>query len=223
MLEPINPTRRHLVAIMTAALGNIFATASARADGDENCNDACKDGPVVGRCYFRGTCIRTPSGEVRIEDLVPGQLVVTAHGATAPVKRVRQPSSSDISICVSKGALGNGPYADLYVSPAHALFIDGVLIPAVHLVNGISIRESLPPGFDQPEYFHLEMENHELVFAQGVQAETLCKPGMRPCAPLHQYNGGRAELKALIRRLVSPIADVRDAIQVAYDRIAQSA
>jgi Hint domain len=237
MPEPISPTRRHLVAIAAAAFGNLLAAASAKADGrrhfryyhhyrhheGENRQKkqfAAGDRPY-GQCYLRGTHIRTPTGEVPIEELIPGQLVVTANGEAAPIRKVCQLESSDVPVCVRRGALSTGPYADLYVSPAHALFVDGVLIPAIHLVNGVSIRQGLSPDLNQSEYFHLEMEKHELVFAQGVPAETLCKAGMSRCAPLYRYNGGRAELKALLRRLVSRITDVRDPIQVAYDRIVQ--
>jgi hypothetical protein len=46
---------------------------------------------------------------------------------------------------------------------------------------------------------------------------------MTPFAPLLGYNNGRKELKGLVRSIVSNFIDVRDPIQVAYDRIANRA
>ena len=46
---------------------------------------------------------------------------------------------------------------------------------------------------------------------------------MTPCAPRICYNGRRSELKALLRRAVSPVVDVRDPIQLLHDRIAARA
>jgi hypothetical protein len=46
---------------------------------------------------------------------------------------------------------------------------------------------------------------------------------MTPCAPRVCYNGRRSELKALLRRAMSPVVDVRDPIQLLHDRIAARA
>ena len=137
------------------------------------------------------------------------------------------------------------------MSPAHAMHMDGVLIPAIYLVNGTSIVQAMPEGVEAIDYFHIELETHEVIFAEGVAAETLLvmkdreafadlirdkfdnfaerkrlyginsgEPPMKPCAPQVCYNGRRSELKALIRRAVSPLVDVRDPIQLVHDRIA---
>jgi hypothetical protein len=77
-----------------------------------------------------------------------------------------------LPIKLSASALGPGqPFRDLYVSPDHAILFDGSLIHAKVLVNGTSILQVTEWAGDV-EYFHIETENHELVYANGVSAET---------------------------------------------------
>jgi len=129
-------------------------------------------------CFAAGTRIRTPEGEVEVEALREGDLVLTANGA----KPVRWLGRSDVSatfadplkaapIRIAAGALGgNLPLRDLRVSPAHAVFIDGLLVQAAALVNGASIvRESLVEDF---AYYHVELDSHELLFSEGLPSES---------------------------------------------------
>jgi len=86
---------------------------------------------------------------------------------------------------------------------------------------------------------------HEVIFAEGALAESLLvtndrdtfdnfaayermygadnRPAMTPWAPIVCYNGGRSELKALLRRAASQVVDVRDPVHVVYDRSASRA
>jgi hypothetical protein len=54
----------------------------------------------------------------------------------------------------------------------HAIYIDGVLIPAKHLVNARSITQCAPEGANIIEYLHIELSSHDVIFAEGVAAET---------------------------------------------------
>jgi Hint domain len=133
-------------------------------------------------CYLRGTHICTPEGEQRIEELKIGDAVVTLSGESKPIKwigRRRFNKSFDFwpkdfePIRISRFALDDGlPHRDLYVSPMHAIYIDGVLIPAKHLVNGRSITQCAPEGADVIEYLHIELSAHDVIHAEGVAAET---------------------------------------------------
>jgi hypothetical protein len=77
-----------------------------------------------------------------------------------------------LPIKISANALGPGqPFQDLYVSPDHAILFDGTLIHAKVLVNGTNIVQMTEWNGDV-EYFHIETVNHELVYANGVPAET---------------------------------------------------
>jgi Hint domain len=216
---------------------------------------------TVPVCYLRGTRIRTPEGERRVEECKIGHPVVTLSGESKPIKwigRQRFEKSSDRwptdcePIRISRFALDDrAPHRDLYVSPNHAIYTDGVLIPAMYLINGTSIVQAMPEGVEEIEYFHIELETHEVIFAEGVAAETLLvmkhreafadlirdefdnftkrkhgmddAPPMTPYAPRVCYNGRRSELKALLRRAVSPVVDIRDQIQLVHDRIAARA
>jgi hypothetical protein len=101
-------------------------------------------------------------------------------GAAKPIKWIGRRSyrgafllrNSDLwPILVKPGALGPGaPARGLYISGHHALFIDGLLIPVECLVNGSSIRRCDCP--DEIEYFHIDLESHDVIFAEGTPAET---------------------------------------------------
>ena len=136
------------------------------------------------------------------------------------------------------------PHRDVCLSQWHSLFIDGVLVPARHLVNGRSIRfDETALSSETLEYFHVELETHEVIFADGMPVESYMYAGgivawdntdeyqqrygahriMSPFAPVHSYNGGFDELGGLIRLVASRIVDVRDPIQVAHDRLKRRA
>ena len=131
-------------------------------------------------CFLAGTQILAPHGEVDVATLKAGDQILTADGRTLPVRWIGLNTVSTVfadpvrvmPIRIQAGALGNGlPTRDLLVSPDHAMFIDGVLIQAGALVNGRSItRESnMPSTFT---YYHVEVEDHSLILAEGAPTET---------------------------------------------------
>ena len=131
-------------------------------------------------CYRRGTLILTEQGEVPVEDLAIGGRVVTLSGEAKPIKwigrraydgRFIADNRQVLPIRILAGALGDGvPARDLSLSPAHSLYIDGALVPAEYLVNGATIAQA--ESADRLEYFHIELESHDVVFAEGAPAES---------------------------------------------------
>src|ERR1019366_9047963 len=69
------------------------------------------------------------------------------------------------------------PRRDLLVSPDHAIFLDGVLIPARCLVNGATIFQDRT--FDHVSYFHVELPAHDVLLAEGLPAESWLDTGNR--------------------------------------------
>jgi len=130
-------------------------------------------------CYRRGTLIRTESGEVPVEDLAIGDHVTTLAGAARPIKWIGRRSYSGrflwnrevLPIRIKAGAFADGvPSRDLWVSPEHAIYLDEILVPARHLVNGVSIVQIEDVG--EVEYFHIELDRHDVIIAEGAFAET---------------------------------------------------
>ena len=131
-------------------------------------------------CFLTGTHILTDKGEVAVENLQIGDNVVTAEGKLELIKwigyqtvkpnQVKQPLRG-YPILIKAGALGNNlPHRDLYVSPDHAMFFEDVLINAGALVNGTSIIKTEPKSAFT--YYHVELENHALLLAEGASAES---------------------------------------------------
>jgi hypothetical protein len=207
------------------------------------------------QCFGRGTLVQTARGDVAVEDLAIGEMVMTANGAL-PIKwvgrhTIRRNGSASwhpsvMPIRVARFAIDDQtPRRDLYLSPNHSLLIEGVLIPVKHLVNESSIAvDEAAKASEEIAYFCVELDTHEVIYAEGVAAETFQYTGgqiawdnladyqalygrehklMPAFAPLCRYKGGRAEAGALLRLAASRFVDVRDPIQVAYERIAARA
>lgn len=138
-------------------------------------------------CYCRGTLIQTANGEVAVEDLKIGDAVMTASGALKPIRwigsrgyvgRFLAGKTNILPVRIKAGALADGqPRRDLYVSPEHAMFIDGVLVPAGQLVNGVSITQ--PVNVERVDYFHVELEQHDVILAEGAASETFVDDASR--------------------------------------------
>ncbi|GAB4068096.1 Hint domain-containing protein [Ancylobacter sonchi] len=131
-------------------------------------------------CFLAGTLIATPDGERPVEELAIGDLLLTASGETRPVRWLgRQTVVSRFAdplanypIRITAGVLGDDlPLRDLFVSPKHALMLGGILVQAGALVNGVTILRHKPEEI-RFTYYHIELEDHALVLAEGVPAET---------------------------------------------------
>lgn len=138
-------------------------------------------------CFARGTWMSTPDGERAVEDLTVGDLILTQDGSALPIKwighrRINVKASRrremTAPVCIRQGAfIENVPHRDLLVSPDHAIFVDGMLICARQLLNGTTIRQELDR--DEVEYFHIEMEVHTILLAEGLATESYLDTGNR--------------------------------------------
>ena len=143
-----------------------------------------------------------------------------------------------LPVRISRSALApNVPHADLYVTGAHPLFLDGLLVPVGNLINGTSIRRD-ERDCDELEFFHIKLESHDVIYAEGAPVDTLLnvdesavnfadyfrrygvpEAQETPCAPRVTYGGGRGEFKSRIRSAMSPWLDRREPLDVIRDRL----
>ena len=78
---------------------------------------------------------------------------------------------------VRTGAFGvNVPARDLYLSPDHAVFVDGALVPVKLLINGASIAQVKR---DDVTYHHVELSRHAVIRAEGLTVESYLDAGDR--------------------------------------------
>lgn len=134
-------------------------------------------------CFAAGTLIATPDGPRPIETLRPGDLIETLDHGALPLRWIGAArvagTGRHAPVHICKGALGN--LRDLYVSQNHRMLISGpmaellfaeaqVLVAAKHLLNDCSIRLAPRP---RVTYFHLLLDEHQVIFAEGTPAESL--------------------------------------------------
>jgi len=124
------------------------------------------------------------------------------------------------------------PNADLYVTQSHALLIDGVLVPAGHLINGTTITLYDAGALDELEFFHIKLEGHDVIYAEGAPCETLVEVDENAvnfaeylrrnqearCAPWAGF-GPRIEIKAHFRSALAPWLDRRQKPDIIRDRL----
>jgi hypothetical protein len=176
---------------LTPITGDHFATGTFNvgADGSAGPNFDFSQGsgnhtlmtvPTTTACYVAGTLILTDRGEALVEELSIGDKIIAASGASRPIKWIGRRSyhgrfalgKKDIlPICFKAGSLeDNVPRRDLWISPHHAMYLEGVLIEAKDLVNGVSVVQA--ERVEKVEYFHIELETHDVVIAEGALSET---------------------------------------------------
>ncbi|WP_025373270.1 Hint domain-containing protein [Advenella mimigardefordensis] len=162
---------------------------SFNASGQDLSKVTFEGGTMTYACYLKGTHIATPEGEVKVETLKAGDKVLTASGGVATVKwlghrtlhKSRIPAKDAVRafpILFKKDAIAsNVPHRDLTLSPGHHVSFNGTLVPAMMLVNGQTIVQQ----FDTQkfEYFHVELEQFDIMLAEGVPAESYVDTGNR--------------------------------------------
>ncbi len=140
----------------------------------------------VAPCFAAGTRIATPSGLVPVEALRPGDLVLTQWGEAMPIRwlghrRVvcaRHPRPHDVlPVRVRAGAFGPGmPVRDLRLSPDHAVFSDGALVPVRYLLNGATLVREQAAAVT---YWHVELDRHDVLLAENLPCESYLDTGNR--------------------------------------------
>ena len=173
-------------------------------EGPRNSGSSAVDASdIVPVCLCEGTLVRTARGDIAVEDLAPGELIVVAGGETKVLGRVlssrfgaeelaENPKLYPVRIVA--GALGAGlPARDLLVSRQHRMLVSSkivanqtgapeALISAIRLVGlpGVFVDHSLR----EVAYFHVVLEEHAIIFAEGCPTESLLLgPGLKTQLP----------------------------------------
>jgi hypothetical protein len=179
-----------------------------------------------------------------------GDLLPTVFGGICPIRWIgyypykkndqAKPWVKDVvPVRVGRSALGpDVPHADLCLTKAHALLIDGVLVRAGDLINGTTITLDDARELDELKFFHIKLERHNVIYAEGAPCETVMNFDERavnfagylrlygpptnqeaPCAPLLGLNGGRSEIKSRFRSGISPWIDRRQKFDIIRDEL----
>ncbi len=134
-------------------------------------------------CFTGGTRLAAARGDIPVEDLVEGESIVTLVGSERVLRPVAwigrrhldlladpEPElSAPLRIC--RDALEKGvPSRDVLLSPDHRILIDGKLIPVRLLANGMTISHERHTS--SVDYFHIELEAHSILLAEGMPAES---------------------------------------------------
>jgi len=180
-------------------------------------------------CYCRGTLIRTAGGDRKVEELSIGDEVWTASSALRPIKWIGRRSYAGrfvmgrkdiLPVCFKAGALAdNVPARDLWISPHHAMFLDGVLIEARDLINGVSIVQAAQ--VDQVEYFHVELDTHDVIIAEGALSESFIDDDSRGMFHnAHEHDMLYPEQRAAPARYCAPRLDEGYEVEAVRQRLA---
>ena len=175
-----------LVPLGTAAsAASLTVTLTFTATGTTATTGFAEELVVGIACFAAGTCLATPAGEVAVEHLREGGLVLTPDGPRPIVwigrrhidlRTFADPEAARPVRIAPHAFAPNAPSRALLLSPDHAVFANGVLIPIRHLLNATTVRQLSP---DEITYYHVELATHGVVFANALPAESYLDTGNR--------------------------------------------
>ncbi len=236
----LNGTNTIYVFRDSAVTGGAFAISATGATVPVNTAAAnLTTTGTIPTCFLRGTRIATAEGEVAVEALRVGDLVATLRDGERVLEPVTWighrsvtvlPGSSieDFPVRIRVDAIRDGvPTRDLLVTSEHCLFLDGRLIPARMLVNDRSIV--VATDLTQYEYFHVELERHGILIADGLEAESYLDTGNRGNFANAEVPGLRPDFsvdpahKSWAEDAAAPLAVDRDTVEPIWKRLSSRA
>ena len=243
----IRRSRRNLIKMGTIAASTALAISMKVTSADAT---VCSS--VLGcraSCFLKGTTIRTINGDKKIEDLTVDDSLPTVFGGIRSIQwisryHLKKPDPTKawvkdvLPVRVARSALGPGvPHADLFITKPHSLLIDDVLVPVCNLINGTTITLYDARALDELELFHIKLERHDVIYAEGAPCETLLdvdenainfaeylrkygRPVSKniPCVPVLGF-GPRVEMKSRFRSAISPWFDRRQKLDIIRDKL----
>ncbi len=162
-------------------------------------------------CFVAGTMVRTPAGERAVEDLGVGDKVLTRDNGAQPIRWIARRSVGPAEmaayptlrpILLSPAWTASG--RSLTLSRQHGIVgrrkggSEEFLVRAGQLERLKGGRVRVAHGLKHVRYTHLLLPRHEILFANGVAAESLY-PGQKAVEGLSAH--ARLSLLALFPRL----------------------
>lgn len=164
------------------------------ATGDQSADGTAPDVPfsttLFTVCFTAGTRLDTPDGSIPVEDIRCGDLVTVVQNGERVARAVkwvgfrridltthpRPETAAPVRIRRDAFALGM-PNRDLFLSPDHAVFVDGVLVMVRQLINHATIAQVVDRR--SVAYYHVELAEHGILLAEGLPAESYLDTGNR--------------------------------------------
>lgn len=176
--------RGHAARVFALPLVPLRPRTDYRLVGIDTRGAARRFAEVACVSFTRGTHITMGSGlQKPIEELEVGDRVLTRDDGVQQVRWIGHSTvraTGDFApVLIRAGTLNNDH--DLVVSPDHRLFVyqredalgvgrSELLVKVRHLLNGETITR-LDGGF--VEYYQLLFDRHQIIYAEGIAAETL--------------------------------------------------
>ena len=218
-----------------------FTLATPTTAGVSYASDGAGGTNVFLVCFAGGTGIRTVDGDRPVETLQPGDLVAVREDGRTRYKPVvwvgvrhldlrGHPRPELLApIRIRRDALGPAlPENDLLLSPDHCLFLDGKLVPAKLLINGMTVVQERDTA--SVSYYHVELARHGLLLAEGMAVESYLDTGNRAffanaglALLLHPEFHVNAGLKCWETDACAPLAVGQSAVAPIWDRVAARA
>lgn len=248
---PVGQNKREFLKRNCLAIGAIAVSAiAARVDRASAGSCTSAAAALHKCCFLKGTTISTADGDRKVEELAIGQFVPTLFGGVRPIQWIGRFSyrksnprkrwwTAAMPVRVSRSALApDVPRSDLFLTAGHSIYVDGTLFMIGDLLNGTTITRYAAEEFDKLEYYHIKLETHDVIDAQGALCETMLgfsegadnfadyyrmygSPNFdeQPCVPLLGCNGGRGQIRSRLRSAIAPWVDRRNALDLIRDRL----
>ena len=135
-------------------------------------------------CFLSESLIRTPDGDIPVEDISPGDNIIAYVNGVEEIRQVvwttqshcdvQTHLSDDLAgypIRILKGAIADGvPSKDMLITAEHCLLLNGKFVPARMLVNNRSVF--FDKSIKSYEYYHIETAKHSVIMADGILTES---------------------------------------------------
>ncbi len=181
---------------------------------------------VTAVCFLRGVMIATPDGEAAVEDLRAGDLVTVIEDGVRAARPVTWIGGRALDVAdfdgrdaafpirIRRHAFADGiPHRDLLLTPEHCILTEAGLVPARMLVNGRSVLiDRSIPAYD---FFHVELERHGILLAEGLAAESYLDTGNRALFA----DAGAAIRPRRAVRPAAPLAVAREQVEPIWRRL----